>query len=350
MLAFACATLSAADSRPVFKIGAVLPLTGDLAPNGQDMRDGMMLAIEDNPKTPVDYKLCLEDSQYVPHVTVEATLRLLTLEKTDCLVSLWSNAANIVSPVAERYKTPHFSTAWDTSVMNGRKWTLCYGPGIDKFTEDSIKILREAGCKRVAIAGCVHSISSKVIPYSKELLANKDIAFVSDQLVDPSERDMRGYILKLRESHPDGIFQLFEPPQDEIFNRQCHELGFAPKTATGWLDYYTAEARRYMNGCLYPSDLWAAESFHAKFRKRFAHDFVTDAPHGYDVATMIIKTVDDFYAKNARLPTHEELLKALKAPRELPDLMAGKGRMHENGWLETPFVIRRMVNGKAVDL
>jgi hypothetical protein len=188
------------------------------------------------------------------------------------------------------------------------------------------------------------------LPRLRELLAKKHIKIVFDQLVEPSERDMRGYILKLRETHPEGVIQGFESPQDEIFNRQSHEVGLIWKATTGWFDYYPPAARTYINGNLYASDLWVAEGFREKFKKRFGHDFVTDAPHAYDVATIIVKTVDEFYAKNKRLPTHAELLKALKSPRELPGLMAGKGRMHENGWLETPFALRRIVNGKAVDV
>ncbi len=343
-------TLWAAEpARPVFKIGIIAPLTGDFANIGQDVREGATLALEEHPTTSVRYQVFYEDSQNQPRLNNTAIQRLTSLNKIDVAISLWSPAANVVAPIAESTQTLHFTIAWDSKIVERYRWTLIYGPSMEGFAARVLEIFKAAGCKRIAVASSVHIGNNRVIAALKPLLKASSMELVFEEQLAPSERDFRVYLMRLAETHPDATLQMFEPPQDEIFNRQARQLQIPLGVTTGYLDYYSPEARQMIDGSIYPSDLWATAEFREKFRARFGHDFVTDAPHAYDLVQILIDTVEDFYAAHTRLPTHEELLALLKTPREL-DLAAGKSVMHANGWLETPFMLRRMASGVPVEL
>lgn len=332
------------------KIGVIAPLSGNQGFMGEDVRDGITLALEDLGKTKVAYKFIYEDDMGINRVTNEAVSRLISLNKVDMIYTLWTPAANIVGIRTEAAKVIQFNTSWDPEPCTKWKWTLVYGASLDEFARKTVDIFKKAGCKRVAIASFVHLGNQKVITAALPLFEKERIKIVFDEQVNPDERDFRVYLLKIRESKPDGIWQLWYAPQDEIFNRQAHILGIRWPVSVGYFDLFPQESLCYLDGNLFPSELWARADFTSKFKSRFGHGFTTRAAHVYDMTTIVVKTTEEFYASHNRLPTHEELLALLKTPRELPNLMVGPGRMHKNGWIEVPYAIRKVKDGKIVDV
>ncbi len=60
-------TQTNADSKPVVKIGASLPLSGDMAETGKNLQAAMSLALKDEQakgNLKYDYQLVFEDDQY----------------------------------------------------------------------------------------------------------------------------------------------------------------------------------------------------------------------------------------------------------------------------------------------
>jgi branched-chain amino acid transport system substrate-binding protein len=336
--------------RPILKIGIIAPMSGDASFIGEDVRNGATLALEDIGDTGVKYDLIYEDNQNVNRLSNEAAQKLIHIDKADIIYSLWTNGAEIVGPLAERSHIIQFNTGWEPEAARKYHWTLVYGASYEDFAAKSVALFKQAGCKRVAIAEMLHVDVIKVVDAALPLFKKEGIQIVFNEPVTPDLRDFRTWILKIRSANPDGLWEPYwDPPQDAIFHRQMRELQYRPVFMTGYYDFFSPDLVRNVDNSYYPSELWAKDAFTKHFKERFGHPFLSRAAHIYDMTTIVIKTTEGFYSAHHRLPSHEELLALLKTPRELSDLMVGPGRMHSDGWIEVPFAIREIKNGKIVE-
>jgi branched-chain amino acid transport system substrate-binding protein len=346
-----CTVVLFADPRPVFKIGAVLPLSGNLSALGQEMRDALTLALEESPQTSIEYRIFCEDNEDNRlNLTNMAVRKLVSLDKVDFMFSMWPPNASVIDPYVEQKHIVHFSITWYLNSFEKYQWTCQEGPSAEGYTSATISLLKSQRCKRVAIASFMEVGSKQIVENLVSKLKKENIPVVFNELVMPAERDFRAYLLKLRETHPDALVQIFNPPQEEIFNRQMREIGYDVPYITGCFDFYSSEARKYIEGCVYPSFLWTTGDFKSRFKKRFGYELTSYAGWIYDSTKIMIQTVEQYYKINHRLPTHEELLALLKKPREISGLTIGQATIHSDGWMETPFVLRKIVNGKDTEI
>lgn len=317
---------------------------------GEEMRDAVRLALEDCPNKRVEYQLFFEDNESNKLSSTNLAIRrLVNLNKVDFVFSMWPSNASVIAPYVEKSHIVHFNLTWYSNAFARYHWTCIEGPGMEDFTDKLVYILKKRGCKRVAFASFVEEgireLSSVVIPRLKK----EGFEVVFNELAMPDERDFRMYVLKLRETHPDGLIQFFDPPQELIFNRRMHELDCNIATVTGSFDFYSSEATKYMEGQIYPAFIWVEEGFQTKFKERFGYETTSYAGYMYDLTKMVVRVIENYYATNGRPPTHEELLGILKTPRTVDDLVIGKAIVHDNGWMEVPFVIRKIQNGKPIE-
>jgi branched-chain amino acid transport system substrate-binding protein len=122
-----------------FRIGVVLPLTGDLANFGKTVLNGAQLSLDDflldNPKMAV--RLIPEDSQAKPAVAVSAFQKLIDADGVNVVIgSLTSSATLAMAPIAQQRKVllisptssnpklsdagPFFFRVWPSDSFDGR--------------------------------------------------------------------------------------------------------------------------------------------------------------------------------------------------------------------------------------
>ena len=88
------------DVKETFKIGAVLPLTGNVGFIGEGFRNAMLLAKEQLGDTKYNYEIIFEDDQHDPKLTAGAANKFISIDKVDAIVSLGDSTAPAVSPLA----------------------------------------------------------------------------------------------------------------------------------------------------------------------------------------------------------------------------------------------------------
>ncbi len=102
-----------ADTRPVIKIGAILPLSGDLAVWGNSEKQGLMLAQENLPtKLKNRYKLIIEDSSNANKNIQHLAQKMISVDKVNAIITMFDPAANIIGPMATANKIIHFGQSW----------------------------------------------------------------------------------------------------------------------------------------------------------------------------------------------------------------------------------------------
>jgi branched-chain amino acid transport system substrate-binding protein len=327
----------------------IAPLTGNNAELGEEMRNGITLALEEQKnKSKIELKTIYEDDQLELRQTNLAALRLMQLEKVNVIISVWTPAANLIATRIESAHVIQFNTGWDTSVTEKSKWTLTHGGDLREYAKMSVECMKIAHTKRLAIAALQHLGNVKVIEAAMPLIKEAGIQVVFDERYVPGERDFRTYVLKIRETKPDFVWMLALPPEDTILLRAQKEMDLL-WPATGYFDYTNPEYYKYLEGDIFPQ-LFPKEAYIQKYTKRFGHaPKLVEAGHCYDMINIISDSANALYKKLGRVPTNEELLVELKRARPLPDLTVGPGAMNPAGYVETQYTLRQIKNGKIID-
>jgi len=160
----ACSThlMPAQAADKVIKVGAALPLTGPLSPEGTRQKNGFQLWVDTvnkagGVKTGGDtYKVEIIYVDYQSNTprAVQAAERLITQDKVDFLFAPFgSGAVKAVSAVTEKYGVPMLApnAASEQVYDQGFKYLFgVYSPN-HSLTEPIAEIAKENGLKRVAI-------------------------------------------------------------------------------------------------------------------------------------------------------------------------------------------------------
>ena len=102
-----------AEDKPIIKIGAILPLSGDLAVWGNSEKQGLILAKENLPtKLKNNYELIIEDSSNANKSIQHLAQKMISVDKVDAIITMFDPAANIVGPMATTNKIIHFGQSW----------------------------------------------------------------------------------------------------------------------------------------------------------------------------------------------------------------------------------------------
>lgn len=120
---------SCAKKEPkVYKIGAILPLTGPVALVGQWGKNGIELAVKDiNTKGGINgkpLKLFIEDDTGDPKISVAAFKKLVSIEKSRIILTAVSSVSMALVPLADKSKVILFSHASHPMITGSIKYVF----------------------------------------------------------------------------------------------------------------------------------------------------------------------------------------------------------------------------------
>jgi branched-chain amino acid transport system substrate-binding protein len=188
------------------RLGAVVPLSGDLAHYGNEIKNGMQLAQEQS-EYPV--KLFFEDAPPLGHKIMSGFNQLVSIDQIDGIAGNFSNQAMLsMAPGIERLQLPAFHTAAaDEQILAASDWVLTTNVRIsDEARKVAEHMHAELGFRRVAVLAAETSFGQG---YRKAFVARfKELGgeIVADQIHSVTDSDMRTLISKIRLSKPEAIF------------------------------------------------------------------------------------------------------------------------------------------------
>ena len=123
LMAYKSQNHSASDD--VIRIGAILPLTGNIAYFGEPERNAIELFKEIEPNIRLD--VYYEDSRNDPGKAVSAYNKLYNLNGVKCFISQMTGVNLALTPLAEKNKTFLFSLAMDPIIAQRSRYVIrCY--------------------------------------------------------------------------------------------------------------------------------------------------------------------------------------------------------------------------------
>lgn len=228
-----------AEKVSVVKIGALLPLTGGDAVNGQNQKYGHEFALEqinnnggikclDGAKVEIIYG----DSAGKPEAGNAETVRLIQKEGVVAVMGAFHTGVTLTaSETAERYEVPFIVPNSDVSARN-LKYVFQTASTIESMAADSAQFASEMGGAKTAV------ILTPNIAFGdwfaedwRNVLPEKNFDVVGEISFPSGASDFGPTILSIKQLDPDLIFTIANTADATLMLRQMKELKYWPKVA-----------------------------------------------------------------------------------------------------------------------
>lgn len=237
-LAVLLAGMATRAEEPI-KIGILGPFTGSLAFNAEDMKKGMLLALDDvNAKGGLfgrKVELVFGDTEAKPDVGVAAVKKMITRDKVLVVGGGYASSVNIATTeVCEREKTPVVVAIAisPTITSRGFKYVFRTSPDSHMFLDGTNKWLAEVK-KPKTVAFLMENSDygrdgEKIWSAVAKSIGAQELARLYFQIGDT---DFTTQITKLKQLNPDVTFSISSTVEAALIQKQAKEQSFV----TQWI-------------------------------------------------------------------------------------------------------------------
>jgi len=338
----------------VFKIGAILPLTGEIAMVGVSIQQGIEIAVQDINKAGGikgrQIKVVFENDEYDNKKTVTASQKLINVDKIDIGIVSFVHGAKAVMPIFEQNKIP-LIVAWD-STNELEKGDYIFSTGFS--TELSGKRManyayNKLNLRKVAIVLHQDEWSEVIAPAFKEEFQELGGEVLLEEKVVVGESDFRTIISKIKTKGADVVYLPLVPMNTDMFLKQAKELGLEAQILSGdaLISDIIIAAGEAAEGVYFTSIYVEDNEISRDLDKKYREEYGEEAPalsmvaFGYD-AMLVIKSA----VEKAEETTPEGIKDALY----FVDIIGtgGQIKIEVNGLSERIEKVFRVQNGEGV--
>ena len=340
-----------AVKEPVYRIGAILPLTGNIGEYGERIKKGIELAKGEikNFKVEVVY----EDSQGVPRFGITGTKKLVNVDKVKYIIGAVSSSVTLaVEPITTKNKVLLFSPASSSPKLSGispyfvRNW-----PSDDLEAKAmAIYAYENAGVKSVVIFYVENDYGLGLKEKFKETFETLGGKILGAERYPLNNVDFRAFISKYKDkfSQIDAFYVGGYHREMASFVKQLRELGYKG-TILAATNFSVPEAiklaGKYSEGVLVSTPYvdfskGKAKEFFEKFKKKYGYEPSQFEANGYDALMLIVKGIEKFgYGESLKV---SQYIKGLRNYEGAGGVMS----FTEKGNVIKPIAIKVVRNGK----
>jgi branched-chain amino acid transport system substrate-binding protein len=286
------------------KIGFVNSITGPEAPIGENLSNGVTLAIEDLKKKGIDVELLKEDDTGKPETSMAAFEKLATSDKVTGIVGPYSSkCAAALAKLAEKYKVPLLIpvASKDDITRQNLKWTF----RLSATTNDYARILIDMATglgkpKTMAIINENTDFGTSGATSAKAYAAKKGITVVAEEAYAPGSPDYRSTLAGIKAKNPDLVFMVSYVADAILLMRQSREIGLSPHAflgaGAGFATVQFAKEKDISNN-VFSSTQWTpdvnwpgAKEFNERYKARFGKEPTYHATTAYESMIIMAET------------------------------------------------------------
>ena len=265
-LAAAIALSIPGAGRAQVKIGFINSITGPEAPIGENLTNGVDMAVEDLKKKGVNVTVVKQDDTGKPQVAMSA-LETLEGEQVSALVGPYTSAnANAVAKLAEQYKIPQVvpAAAKEEITRQGYKWVFRLNGPAHQYAQSLIDSALAFG-KPKSIAFIYEStdFGNSVSAAGKEYAQKKGLKIVGEEAYQKGAADYRSTLTKMKAAGPDLVFMVSYVADAILLMRQSREVGLKPQAFLGGgagFDTAQFESEKDISTNVFSVTQWTPES------------------------------------------------------------------------------------------
>src|SRR5512138_1543005 len=278
----ALAVASPGPRRAQVKIGFINSITGPEAPIGENLTNGVDMAVEDLKKKGIAVSVVKQDDTGKPQVAMSA-LETLEGEQVAAIVGPYTSAnANAVAKLAEQYKIPQVvpAAAKEEITKQGYKYVFRLNAPAHQYAQSLIDAALTFG-KPKSIAFIYEStdFGNSVSAAGKEYAKAKGLRIVGDESYQKGAADYRSTLTKMKAAGPDLVFMVSYVADAILLMRQSREVGLKPQAFLGGgagFDTAQFEGEKDISTNVFSVTQWTPESGYpgaAEFAQRYQQKY-----------------------------------------------------------------------------
>ena len=328
------------QSKPVIKIGALYPMSGDGAVFGEAAKIAVSIFFEEFNSKPhkFDYQVVFEDNQNVLSKQAVLAQKIINIDKADVLITVLSNFGAVVSPLAQQSKTLHISTATDPNVAKGK-----YNIIASSNPQGEIDLLYTTLLKnKVQKVDVVIAQATGPEVMLDELKQKEGLNIDQVYSVNINEKDFRLMLHKIKENKPDYIIALLAMPTIDVFMRQYHENEInIPVTGIETFSYL--QNKELAEGMWYVDAAPATDEYVKKYQEKTGSNTTNYAEYMDFMLQMVTFGYEKSGSTNA-----EDVANYLENNASGQKTAVGVVSVEPDGVLIAQPVVKKVINGEPV--
>ncbi len=324
-------------------VGIVLPLTGRAADAGTAVKNGVLLAQEQDPEVGSAFRLIIEDTAYDGKATVTAFQKLVDQDHVSAVIVFGHGPAAILAPLAESKRVPLFAISGEAAVSRKRRYVVRFCTSHDRFAEVLIGALRQRKMKRLGIAKSDLAYMNATLEAMHPLMRSDEQLEIVESF-GAEATDFRSTIVKLKGRQFDAVGLFMSEEQIPTLLRQARELDYHP-AVFGIHSFGAKEAIMALQsgapGAFYPA-IAVSDEFRMSYQARWKNDLqLSFASTAFDLANFL----GELTKRGKGALSADQFMELV---RTAPELDGGSGKFRpafdaENGIrVEFPVVVRRI--------
>lgn len=310
------------------KIGALYPLTGDVASIGQNIMKGIDFAVDEiNEKGGVNGKkieIVQGDTMGDTKTGMTEAERLITQDKVCAILGAYqSSVTEVVAQVAEQYQVPMLtaiSTA-DSLTESGYKYFFRMAPTNSMYLRDMIQFLvdeskknEKISVKSIAVCADNTLLGQETAQWAKYWAKQNNIKYLGEVLYSKGAADLSSEVIQLKNLNPDALVVDNYISDGILLTKTMAEQGYKPNImigkATAYIDpSYIPAVGKLCNGIVTAAEFnpgTKGKLVSDAFEKKYGVAMNGHSAESY-TATWVLKTA----IEQAKSTDHDAIQKAL---------------------------------------
>ncbi len=303
-----------AEAKPVVKIGATLPLTGNLSYVGNGAQNALQMLLNkwQAKNTKYKYEIVFENDMVKPQQAVINTRKFIDVDKAKVVVSVFGIVDRPVDEIANQNKVISLSCSYGKSDVP--EYGLNMGIQNEEIYVEALKQLRQRHVKSVALVGSDAAVSNVILNYAADHLPKDGIEVLANERYAIGEKDYRLSIQKIEADAPDYYLVFGVEPMNSIFTKQYHELTGKNNVASlGAFCNIDTKVFPAVNG-VWSVDLMSSnEAFQKEYFDKYQNRVQVCSANLYDGLDMIITAFENTSVRDGEnLPRNADVLRTVK--------------------------------------
>lgn len=307
-----CSERSEFDARAPVVIGAVYPMSGDLAEKGLDCSRGVTMAVEDiNASGGIislggaELRVIIADSGGSPDAGQRHTEELIHLHNAVAIVGAYqSSVTRTATQAAERLRTPFIvdSAIADTITERGFRYTFRIGPKSEFYGRIQVQFLLgldELAGYRVQRVALIHEntdFGTAAALAQKEALKRNGLEMVAEASYQAEGvKDLSAEISQILAAQPDAILEASYLEDGILIRRALREAGSQVPlvdTAGGTVSpAFIKSLGPLADGCFtvveYLPGIDKGSDLSTRFEERFGEGITGESAHAYQAVWVL---------------------------------------------------------------
>ena len=298
LLAFPLLTSAA----PV-KIGFINSITGKEAQIGENLTNGVAMAIEDLKAKGIQVDLVKEDDGGDPKNALAAYEKLVTRDGVIGVVGPYtSGCANVVASRADQYKVPLLvpAAAKEEITMKGYKNVFRLNAPANVYSSVLMKAVAPYKPTTIAYVYAATDFGVSTVKTAQENALKMGLREVANEKYQQGQPDYRASLAKVKAANPDLVFLVSYDADAILLMRQAREIGLTPKAFLGaGAGYTTAQFAQQteISNLVISATQWTddvnwpgAASFALRYKAKYAKDPSYHAACAYEAMRIMVIT------------------------------------------------------------